>query len=174
MKTAVIGEDEEGTVTYNMSLVALLNHYGAAPKACRPYRAKTKGKVERPFRYIRQDFFLARTFVRHRSRTHGDAMAHHGRPQPSVRGLAGRGRQRAMSRHHRPHRRRAPGRGAPRAPAPSGGGLQRRAERRTAREPRGHGERRRQPLLGPRRDATSASSRFRATRRRCASSRTAC
>lgn len=32
------------------------------PRACQPYRAKTKGKVERPFRYIRQDFFLARTF----------------------------------------------------------------------------------------------------------------
>ena len=30
--------------------------------ACRPYRAKTKGKVERPYRYIRQDFFLARSF----------------------------------------------------------------------------------------------------------------
>lgn len=42
--------------------MALLNHYGTAPKACRPYRAKTKGKVERPFRYIRQDFFLARSF----------------------------------------------------------------------------------------------------------------
>jgi len=62
MKTAVIGEDEAGVITYNASLVALLNHYGAVPRACRPYRAKTKGKVERPFRYIRQDFFLARTF----------------------------------------------------------------------------------------------------------------
>ena len=62
MKTAVIGEDEAGVVTYNTSLVALLNHYGTVPRACRPYRAKTKGKVERPFRYIRQDFFLARTF----------------------------------------------------------------------------------------------------------------
>src|SRR6056297_4054484 len=62
MKTAVIGEDEAGVVTYNSSLVALLNHYGAVPRACQPYRAKTKGKVERPFRYIRQDFFLARTF----------------------------------------------------------------------------------------------------------------
>ena len=62
MKTAVIGEDETGVVTYNASLVALLNHYGAVPRACQPYRAKTKGKVERPFRYIRQDFFLARTF----------------------------------------------------------------------------------------------------------------
>lgn len=62
MKTAVIGEDADGIVTYNASLVALLGHYGTVPKACRPYRAKTKGKVERPFRYIRQDFFLARTF----------------------------------------------------------------------------------------------------------------
>jgi len=62
MKTAVTGEDETGVVTYNAALVALLNHYGAGPRACQPYRAKTKGKVERPFRYIRQDFFLARTF----------------------------------------------------------------------------------------------------------------
>lgn len=62
MKTAVIGEDAAGVVTYNASLVALLNHYGAVPRACQPYRARTKGKVERPFRYIRQDFFLARSF----------------------------------------------------------------------------------------------------------------
>ncbi|NCA73083.1 MAG: IS21 family transposase, partial [Sphingobacteriia bacterium] len=62
MKTAVINEDAEGLITYNSSLVALLTHYGALPRACRPYRAKTKGKVERPYRYIRQDFFLARTF----------------------------------------------------------------------------------------------------------------
>ncbi|MEM9900152.1 MAG: IS21 family transposase [Pseudomonadota bacterium] len=62
MKTAVIGEDDTGVVTYNAALVALLNHYGAVPRTCRPYRAKTKGKIERPFRYIRQDFFLARTF----------------------------------------------------------------------------------------------------------------
>src|SRR5436190_2333669 len=30
--------------------------------ACRPYRAKTKGKVELPFRYIREDFFLGASF----------------------------------------------------------------------------------------------------------------
>jgi len=62
MKTAVIGESADGVITYNASLVALLAHYGSAPRACQPYRAKTKGKVERPFRYIRQDFFLGRTF----------------------------------------------------------------------------------------------------------------
>ncbi len=62
MKTAVTGEDADGHIVYNRSLIALGQHYGFVPRACRPYRAKTKGKVERPFSYIRQDFFLARTF----------------------------------------------------------------------------------------------------------------
>lgn len=62
MRTAVTGEDAEGIVVFNKGLVELGRHYGFLPKACRPYRAKTKGKVERPFRYIREDFFLARSF----------------------------------------------------------------------------------------------------------------
>ena len=47
---------------YNGALIDLARHYGFHPKACKAYRAKTKGKVERPFRYIRQGFFLARSF----------------------------------------------------------------------------------------------------------------
>lgn len=62
MKTAVIGEDAEGLVRYNRGLLDVARHYGFQPRACQPYRAKTKGKVERPFRYIREDFFLARSF----------------------------------------------------------------------------------------------------------------
>src|SRR5215210_7794478 len=62
MKTAVTGEDPEGLVIYNRVLLDLARHYGFQPRACRPCRAKTKGKVERPFRYIREDFFLARSF----------------------------------------------------------------------------------------------------------------
>ncbi|HUH48821.1 MAG TPA: IS21 family transposase [Mycoplana sp.] len=62
MKTAVIGEATEGGIVYNRTLLDFAGHYRFHPKACRPYRAKTKGKVERPFRYIRQDFFLGRTF----------------------------------------------------------------------------------------------------------------
>ena len=62
MKTAVTGEDDQGHIVYNRSLLALARHYGFHPRACRPYRAKTKGKVERPFSYIRKDFFLARSF----------------------------------------------------------------------------------------------------------------
>jgi transposase len=62
MKTAVTGEDDVGHIVYNPSLLALARHYRFHPRACRPYRAKTKGKVERPFSYIRQDFFLGRSF----------------------------------------------------------------------------------------------------------------
>ena len=62
MKTAVIGEDESGLVVYNRGLIDLARHYGFHPRACRPYRAKTKGKVERPFRYVREDFFLGGVF----------------------------------------------------------------------------------------------------------------
>ena len=62
MKTAVLGEPEPGQIVYHPTLMALAKHYGFMPKACKAYRAKTKGKVERPFRYIRQDFFLDGTF----------------------------------------------------------------------------------------------------------------
>jgi transposase len=61
MKTAVLGELERHVV-YNAKMVAFAQHYSFTPRACKAYRAKTKGKIERPYRYIRQDFFLARRF----------------------------------------------------------------------------------------------------------------
>lgn len=64
MKTAVLGEPEQDkAIIYNPKLLACGSHYGFMPRACKPYRAKTKGKVERPFRYIRADFFMARQFT---------------------------------------------------------------------------------------------------------------
>ena len=62
MKTAVLGEIDDQGIAYNRKLLDLATHYRFLPKACRPYRAKTKGKVERPFRYVREDFFLGRSF----------------------------------------------------------------------------------------------------------------
>jgi transposase len=62
MKTAVSDESEDGGIVYNRTLIDFAAHYGFHPKACRAYRPKTKGKVERPFRYIREDFFLAGRF----------------------------------------------------------------------------------------------------------------
>src|SRR5689334_14594280 len=63
MRTVFLREDTEaGDIVFNRTLREFARHYGYLPKACRPYRAKTKGKVERPFRYIREDFFLGRSF----------------------------------------------------------------------------------------------------------------
>jgi transposase len=63
MRTVFSREDPEaGHIVYNHTLVEFARHYSYLPKACQPYRAKTKGKVERPFRYIREDFFLGRSF----------------------------------------------------------------------------------------------------------------
>ncbi len=63
MRTVFSREDPEaGHIIYNRTLVEFARHYGYLPKACKAYRAKTKGKVERPFRYIREDFFLAGSF----------------------------------------------------------------------------------------------------------------
>lgn len=64
MKTAVLGEAGDDTgIVYNAKLIGLGTHYGFKPRACKAYRAKTKGKIERPFRYVRANFFLARSFA---------------------------------------------------------------------------------------------------------------
>lgn len=62
MKTAVLGEDDARHIIYHPRLLELAEHYGFTPRACAAYRAKTKGKVERPFSYVRDDFFLAGQF----------------------------------------------------------------------------------------------------------------
>lgn len=64
MKTAVLGQTgEDAGIVYNAKLIGLGAHYGFKPRACKAYRAKTKGKIERPFRYVRANFFLARSFA---------------------------------------------------------------------------------------------------------------
>jgi len=64
MKTAVLGEsDVDQSIVYNAKLVACGAHYGFVPRACQAYRPQTKGKIERPYRYIRADFFMARRFA---------------------------------------------------------------------------------------------------------------
>ena len=56
---------------------------GFHPRACRPYRAKTKGKVERPFSYIRQDFFLGTLLPQsRRSQRSARRLARHRRQRP--------------------------------------------------------------------------------------------
>jgi transposase len=46
-----------GKVAFNPELLHFAHHYGFAPKACPPYAAWVKGKVERPVDYIRESFW---------------------------------------------------------------------------------------------------------------------
>ena len=47
----------------NAEFLRFAAHWGFMPRSCRPYRAQTKGKVERPIRYVRESFFYGRAFV---------------------------------------------------------------------------------------------------------------
>jgi hypothetical protein len=62
MKAVVTDSDTNGRPVFHPALLALAAHYDFTPEACRPYRAQTKGKVERPVGYIREDFWLGRSF----------------------------------------------------------------------------------------------------------------
>ncbi len=76
---SVIVEDRRtdgGGLVENIEFLRFAHHWGFRPRACRPYRAKTKGKVERPIRYVRQSFFYGRELRRRcRSQCPGRALA---------------------------------------------------------------------------------------------------
>jgi transposase len=46
------------TLQFNERFLDLAAHYGFTPRACRPYRARTKGKDERMVGYLKQHFFV--------------------------------------------------------------------------------------------------------------------
>ncbi len=48
---------------WNPQFLELCGHYRCRPRACQPYRAQTKGKVERPFFYLEQQFIKGRRFA---------------------------------------------------------------------------------------------------------------
>jgi len=63
---AVILEDRRpvgGKVLENPEFLRFAAHWGFRIRPCRPYRAQTKGKVERPIRYLRQSFLYGRAFA---------------------------------------------------------------------------------------------------------------
>lgn len=57
-KSTVLKPSNEGHPRFNERFVDLAEQYGFAPRACRPYRARTKGKDERMVGYIKQHFFV--------------------------------------------------------------------------------------------------------------------
>jgi transposase len=57
-KSAVIAHRIGEAVRFNPRFVDLAGHYGFTSRACRPYRARTKGKDERMVGYVKHHFFV--------------------------------------------------------------------------------------------------------------------
>jgi transposase len=53
-KQMVIAHGKDGVIRYNDAFLRFCGLYGIEPNPCEPYRARTKGKVERPFFYLEQ------------------------------------------------------------------------------------------------------------------------
>jgi len=57
LKTAVLSRDTEGAVHWHPKYLDFAAYYGFTPRACQPYRAQTKGKVEAGVHYVRINFW---------------------------------------------------------------------------------------------------------------------
>ena len=59
VRTVVLQRDAygRGEHRYHATFLDFAAHHGFLPRLCRPYRAKTKGKVERFNRYLRESFY---------------------------------------------------------------------------------------------------------------------
>ncbi len=51
------------TVTFNSKFLAFARHWGFRPRACAPYRARTKGKDENGVGYVKRNAIAGRTFA---------------------------------------------------------------------------------------------------------------
>ena len=61
LKSAVL-ERKGQAIRFNPTLLALCGHYHFEPRPVQPARGNQKGRVERSIRYIRDNFFAARSF----------------------------------------------------------------------------------------------------------------
>jgi transposase len=57
-KSTVLRHPSNGRPCFNERFVDLAGQYGFTPRACKPYRARTKGKDERMVGYIKGNFFV--------------------------------------------------------------------------------------------------------------------
>ena len=78
MKPMVIDHPRSGAIVWNPRFVAFSEFHGFRPNAARPYRAKTKGKVERSVLYVRQNFWprIPETITLEELNTRVQAWAH--------------------------------------------------------------------------------------------------
>ncbi|MGH8282453.1 MAG: hypothetical protein ACRESE_01230, partial [Gammaproteobacteria bacterium] len=57
-KALVLRHPQGESTVFNERFLDLCAHYGVHPHACRPYRARTKGKDERTVGYLKHHFFV--------------------------------------------------------------------------------------------------------------------
>lgn len=57
-KATVLKASNKGQPRFNERFLDLAAYYGFTARACRPYRARTKGKTERMVGYVKQHFFV--------------------------------------------------------------------------------------------------------------------
>lgn len=63
-KALVTTPRQDGTAAvFNERVQAFARYWGFTPRACRPYRARTKGKVERSVGYVKANALAGRTFA---------------------------------------------------------------------------------------------------------------
>ncbi|GLY59952.1 hypothetical protein Pcaca05_08100 [Pectobacterium carotovorum subsp. carotovorum] len=62
-KAAVL-KNNNGKVVFNSGFLLLADHYDFLPRACRPRRARTKGKVERMVKYLKENSLFFRLLNR--------------------------------------------------------------------------------------------------------------
>jgi len=65
MKSVIVDDQRDvgGRLLENAEFRRFAAHWDFRIRACRPYRARTKGKVERPIGYVRGGFFYGRSFL---------------------------------------------------------------------------------------------------------------
>lgn len=61
-KTLVISNKKGEEINFNQRALGLSFHLGTELNACNPYRARTKGKIERPYQYIEEQFVKGSSF----------------------------------------------------------------------------------------------------------------
>ena len=58
LKTGILGRRGDGSAILPGRFADFALYYGFTPRYCRPYRARTKGKIERGVGYVRQNFWV--------------------------------------------------------------------------------------------------------------------
>lgn len=61
-KALVLKHERDSEPEYNLNALRLATHLGTELNACNPYRARTKGKIEKPYQYVEEQFIKGNSY----------------------------------------------------------------------------------------------------------------